>query len=109
MAGAANCCCCKLIINPGTTVLKTDAFWFGLPIQMNLRLDDFKKKELKELESLVENGLFGAICRDMLFFDVFWGPFRLRHLFYLMDADGDGTLDWEEQLGWLNRQAVLQR
>ena len=23
----------------------------------------------------------------------------MRHLFYLMDADGDGTLDWEEQLG----------
>ena len=24
-----------------------------------------------------------------------------RHLFYLMDADGDGTLDWEESLGCL--------
>lgn len=32
------------------------------------QMEDFKKKELKELE----------------------------HLFYLMDADGDGTLDWEE-------------
>eukprot|EP00438_Fugacium_kawagutii_P007946 Skav201867 [mRNA] locus=scaffold2174:32254:38762:- [translate_table: standard] len=35
------------------------------------QMEDFKKKELKELE----------------------------HLFYLMDADGDGTLDWEEPLG----------
>ena len=24
-----------------------------------------------------------------------------RHLFYLMDADGDGTLDWEELLAWI--------
>lgn len=32
------------------------------------QMEDFKKRELKELE----------------------------HLFYLMDADGDGTLDWEE-------------
>ncbi|CAK9003020.1 UPF0187 protein, partial [Durusdinium trenchii] len=41
------------------------------------QMEDIKKKELKELE----------------------------HLFYLMDADGDGTLDWEEildQVGFEN-------
>jgi hypothetical protein len=34
---------------------------------------------------------------------------HLRHLFYLMDADGDGTLDWEEPLGARSLQDASSR
>ncbi|CAE7471597.1 NaCP60E [Symbiodinium natans] len=68
------CSGCNLKSFDGTCVQAAELL-VSLQDSQEHRMEEVKRKELKELEHL--------------------GHER-RQLFYLMDADGDGTLDWEE-------------